>query len=180
MECEIQEREMRRMIISYLPDMSLQPNFQIVPLQLIGIRTKNQLSLLQLLIGALTGIGIKKRMFEFDEGTNKKKRKFLSNGDLVKHIRPLPDKVSEIDMKVKLRGTNISDIDFVYDSSTSILKIQIRYTILNIVAGPQLLLENLFHDRNEETTIPLPAPIIPDETIHTLLNNLFYDTETLS
>ena len=175
--CNIEERRMRRLIISYLPDLSLHPNFQIVPLQLIGIQTKDQLSMLQLLLGALTGIGIKKRMFEVDVGTKKKRRKFLSNGDLVKRIGPLPEEVNENDMKVKLRGTNKPGIDFVYDSSISLLKIQIRYTFLNIVAGPQLMLDNLLHDENKETTISLPNQIIPDETNATIVNKSFYDIE---
>ena len=168
---------MRRLIISYLPDLSLHPNFQIVPLQLIGIRTKDQLSMLQLLLGALTGIGIKKRMFEVDVGTKKKRRKFLSNGDLVKRIGPLPEEVNENDMKVKLRGTNKPGIDFVYDSSISLLKIQIQYTFLNIVAGPQLMLDNLLHDRNEETTISLLNQIILDKITATIVNKSFYNTE---
>ena len=67
---------MRCMIISYLPDMSLQPNFQIVPLQLIGIRTKNQLSLLQLLIGALTSIEIKKECLKLMKVLIRKKGNF--------------------------------------------------------------------------------------------------------
>ena len=78
----------------------------------------------------------------------KKYRTILSNGYLVKRIGLLPDEVAEIDMKVKLRITNKPGIDFVYDSSTSLLKIQIQYTILNIVSDHQLLLENLFHNRN--------------------------------
>ena len=123
--CEIQESEMRRLIISYLPDLSLHPNFQIVPLQLISIQTKDQLSMLQLLLGALTSLGIKKRMFEVGICTKKKGRKFLSNSDLVKHIRPLPEEVNENDMKVKLRDTNKLGIVFVYDSSISLLKIWI-------------------------------------------------------
>ena len=45
-------------------------------------------------------------------------------------------------MKVKLRGTNKLGIDFVYDPSILLLKIQNQYTIISIVAGPQLILEN--------------------------------------
>ena len=178
--CETKERKMRRMIISYLPDMSLQPSFQVIKLQLIGIRTQDQLSMLQLSIGALTGIGIKKRMFEVDQVTNKKKRKFLSNGDLVKRIGPLPEEVDEIDMKVNLRGTKKPGIDFIYDSSTSLFKIQIRHTTLNIVAGPHLSLENLFHDSNKEINVTLPAPVTENKVIEGDIGHIFYDTQQKS
>ena len=178
--CETKERKMRRMIISYLPDMSLQPSFQVIKLQLIGIRTQDQLSMLQLSIGALTGIGIKKRMFEVDQVTNKKKRKFLSNGDLVKRIGPLPEEVDEMDMKVNLRGTKKPGIDFIYDSSTSLFKIQIRHTTLNIVAGPHLSLENLFHDSNKEINVTLPAPVTENKVIEGDIGHIFYDTQQKS
>ena len=48
---------------------------------------------------------------------------------------------------------------------------------LNIVAGLQLMLEKLLHDRNEETTISLPNQIIPDNTTATIVNKSFYDIE---
>ena len=184
--CEIKERKMRRMILSHLPDLSLQPNFQLIPLQLLGIRTQDQLSMLQLLIGALTGIGIKKRMLEVDDATKKKKRKFLSNGDIVKRIGPLPEEVGKIDMKVNLRGTKNTGIDFIYDSSTSLLKIQIRYTKLNIKVDPQdsqYSLENLFqnkdvekNDKNEENNVPVPAPVVVNEDID-IIGKIFHDTD---
>ena len=147
---------------------------------------QDQLSMLQLLIGASTGIGIKKRMLEVDDATKKKKRKFLSNGDIVKRIGPLPEEVGKIDMKVNLRGTKNTGIDFIYDSSTSLLKIQIRYTKLNIKVDPQdsqYSLENLFqnkdvekNDKNEENIVPVPAPVVENEDIE-IIAKLFHDSD---
>ena len=115
-----------------------------------------------------------------------RKRKFLTNGDLVKHIGPLPEEVDEIDMKVNLRGTKKPGIYFIYDSSTSLLKIQIRYTTLNIKVDPQdsqYSLENLFqnkdvkkNDKNEENNVPVPAPVVVNEDIE-IIGKIFQDTD---
>ena len=107
------------------------------------------------------------------------KRKFLSNRDLVKYIEPLSKEVNKTDMKVKLRGTNKPVIDFFW-LLYIIIKMKIWNTILNIVANPYLLLENIFHNRNKGKIILLPADIILDETTYILLKKLFYNTENLS
>ena len=61
-------------------------------------------------------------------------------------------------MKVNLRGTKNTGIDFIYDYSTSLLKIQIRYTTLNIKVDPQdsqYSLENLFQNKDVKKMIKM-------------------------
>ena len=102
--------------------------------------------MLQLVLGSLTGIGNRKPIFEVNQSSKKKSRRYLSNGDIVKRVGPLPDEVNEVDMKVHLRGTNTNRIEFVYDSTTSLLKIQVCYTTLNIKAGYHITFQQLFNE----------------------------------
>ena len=51
-------------------------------------------------------------------------------------------------MKVYLRGTKTNGIDFVYDSTTSLLKIQVRYTILTVKAGHYVTFQQLLNEVN--------------------------------
>lgn len=123
----------------------MQPNHTYVSLQLIGIRTEDQLCILQLVLGSLTGIGNRKPIFEVNNATEKKKRRYLSNSNIIKRVDPLPDEVNEAEMKVHLRGTNKNGIDFIYDSTTSLLKIQIRYTTLIVKTGEHVTLQQILN-----------------------------------
>ena len=51
-------------------------------------------------------------------------------------------------MKVHLRGTKTNSIDFVYDSTTSLLKIQVRYTTLTVKAGHHVTFQQLLNEVN--------------------------------
>ena len=51
-------------------------------------------------------------------------------------------------MKVHLRRTNTNSIDFVYDSTTSLLKIQDRYTTLTVKAGHHVTFQQLLNEVN--------------------------------
>ena len=51
-------------------------------------------------------------------------------------------------MKVHLRGTKTNSIDFVCDSTTSLLKIQVRYTTLTVKAGHHVTFQQLLNEVN--------------------------------
>ena len=51
-------------------------------------------------------------------------------------------------MKVHLRGTKTNGIDFVYDSTTSLLKIQVPYTTLTVKAGHHVTFQQLLNKVN--------------------------------
>ena len=69
--CDVQKCKLRRQIYSYLLDLSVEPNLTYITLQLIGIRATDQLSLLQLVLGSLTGIGNRKPIFEVNQSSKK-------------------------------------------------------------------------------------------------------------
>ena len=50
----------------------MEPNPTYITLQLIGIRTADQLSLLQLVLGSLTGIRNRKPIFEVNQASKKR------------------------------------------------------------------------------------------------------------
>jgi len=74
----------------YCNDMSLLPTKRDTVLEMVAIRSSQKLELFSNLIGILLFVGIKRRSYNIDAHSKKKKRKYMSNGDIVRRIGVLP------------------------------------------------------------------------------------------
>ena len=132
------ERNIKRSHTLYCNDMSLLPTKYNVVLEMVVMRSSQQLELFSNLIGMLSFIGIKRRCYDIDTHSKNKKRKYMSNGNIVRRIRVLPsiNQCEATPKTLKLRGEVGIRLDLIYKRLSSRLRIQIRYSIL--VINPEM------------------------------------------
>ena len=83
------------------------------------------------ILGATFGIGIKKRLLKIDH-KKKKQRTYVTSGNTIKRICPLPLEVDDCQVQIKLRRQVSYGIDFIYDTLTEEMKLFVRYTMIQV------------------------------------------------
>ena len=140
---------------------------------MIGIRSQVQLKLMSTVLGATFGIGIKKQLLKVNR-KKKKQRMYLSSGDTIKRISPLPVNVDDSKIKIKVRRQKGHGLDLVYDRKTEEIKLFVRYTFLQVNNEETLM--DLTHLMNYE------VPENDNVSVASISNNdiigkIFFDCE---